>query len=82
VADHDLSTVRPIAESEITKAIASLEQSTAAIEKQNETLRAQRTALEAIMKSDKDDSLTRGRALERRRRNKVLEKGQVTAAVH
>ncbi|KAI9780043.1 MAG: hypothetical protein M1839_007025 [Geoglossum umbratile] len=78
---HDLSVVKPVSDDEIRSAIEALEASTAAINKQNSTLKAQRESLEAVVAESHSAEATRNRQGDRRRRKFALEKQHVSVAM-
>ncbi|KAI9815562.1 MAG: hypothetical protein M1827_002696 [Pycnora praestabilis] len=80
-ANHDLSIVRPIVEDEIRTAIASLEESTASIERQNISLKAQWEALKDLKDQSQHDETTRKRDTDRRCRKHLLEKQHMELAI-
>ena len=78
---HDLSVIKPATDDEIRSAIEALEASTAAIKKQNLTLKAQRECLESIVAENHETETTRRRQSDRRSRKFALEKQHVSVAV-
>jgi hypothetical protein len=80
-AAQDLSLVQGINDEEIQNAIEELKRSTAAIEKQTESLRLQQNAMAALVKSDKRASQARAYTEKGQVRKWDVEKGHINAAV-
>lgn len=81
LAAQDLSTIQGLNDAEIQDAIEELKRSTAAIEKQNETLRAQQNAMSALIKSDQRTSQSRSHTSNSQLEKWKAEKGRVSKAV-
>ncbi|PBP17858.1 hypothetical protein BUE80_DR011371 [Diplocarpon rosae] len=80
LAAQDLSLVQGMNDEEIHNAIEELRRSTAAIEKQSETLRLQQNAMSALVKGEQRTSQARAQTEEGQMRKWDAEKGHITAA--
>jgi hypothetical protein len=81
LSEHDLSLVHAINDHEIEVAIDELKRSTAAIEKQTETLRAQQDGMSRLVKSNRESRDARSRIEDMQQRRWATEKAQITNAV-
>lgn len=80
LAAQDLSRVQGLNDDEIHNAIEELKRSTAAIEKQSETLRSQQGAFRALVKTENRTAQARFRAEEAQLRKWEAEKASIAAA--
>jgi hypothetical protein len=81
LAAQDLSLMQGLNDQEIQNAIEELKRSTAAIEKQTETLRLQQNAMASLVKNDKRTSQARAHTEKGQVRKWDVEKGHINAAV-
>ena len=81
LAAQDLSAVQGLNDSEIQNAIEELKRSTAAIEKQTETLRLQQNAMSALVKSGQRTSQARTTTNKTQLKKWNAEKAHVSKAV-
>lgn len=76
---NDLSIVCAHDEDELKSAIEELQRSTAAIEKQSETLRIQQDAMKSLVRSNRSASASRGRAVDLQQRKWASSREQLSA---
>jgi hypothetical protein len=81
VASQDLSRIRGLNDQEIQDAIEELKRSTAAIEKQNETLRLQQNAMSTLVKKNARAGEARSHKDKSQQRKWNTEKGNIASAV-
>ncbi|RDL38167.1 Uncharacterized protein BP5553_05600 [Venustampulla echinocandica] len=81
LAAQDLSAIRGLNDSEIQGAIEELKRSTAAIEKQSETLRLQHNALSALVKNDQQSTQARSQSDNAQLKKWTAKKDQLNKAV-
>lgn len=79
--NNDLSLVYPHDDSELKSAIEELQRSTAAIQKQSETLRIQQDAMKSLVKSNRSVSEARARADDLQQRKWASEREQLSTEV-
>ncbi|KUJ19137.1 uncharacterized protein LY89DRAFT_716730 [Mollisia scopiformis] len=81
LAAQDLSMIQGLSEEETHTAIEELKRSTAAIEKQTETLRLQQNAMSALVKTEKRAVQSRSQIEKAQTRKWDVERGQISAAI-
>lgn len=81
LAAHDLSVIQGLNDQEIRNAIEELKRSTAAIEKQTESIRLQQSAMSALLKTEKRAVQARSQTEKGQTRKWEVEKSQISAAI-